>query len=103
MGSDRLRSLGLLAVVSPDTTRENEEVTVLSRGECESISDLVLGGNGRTCTKMVKFPWSWLLDKMLCNGWVPSSRWLEQKFCSIAEKNIGATICGIHGYEVNTG
>jgi len=67
----RLRPLGLLAVVSSDTTYENGEVTVLSRGECESISDLVLGGDGgRTCTKMVKSSWSWLLDKMFYNGWV---------------------------------
>jgi len=67
-----LRPLGLLAVVSSDTTYENGEVTFLSRGECGSISDLVLGGDGgRTRTKMIKSSRrSWLLDKMFYNGWV---------------------------------
>ena len=38
------RSMGLLAVVSPDTTYENGGVTVFSNGERGSISDLVFGG-----------------------------------------------------------
>ena len=42
---------------------ENGEATVLSRGGCETISDLALGGDGRTCTC------SWLLD-FFSNGWV---------------------------------
>ena len=69
----RLRSLGLLAVISPDTAYENGEVTVFSQGQCGSISDLVLGGREAAVgpvRELVKSSQPWLLDKMFYNGWV---------------------------------